>query len=516
MKKTKIASVVSMSMVTTALLSACMSGNTDSPAANSGGSGAAGSDSKPKLDISFVWQDSVVPTNVPTLRDKELEKKFNVKLSPQYVLWEQNTDKFNVMFASGQYPELLMNFNAGSANQQMKKWGQNGYLLNLKDHLDKIPNYRKLFSNEEWEIMLKYVTTEDGKMFYLPGQNLVKMQRDWIYRKDVFEKEGLKPPATMDELYQTLKTLKAKFPDSVPMSNRWAVDGLVAGFKQAYRTHTDFWRNPENNQIEYGPASNNYRDMLVFLNKLYKEGLIEKEFATITGPQWEEKNFTGKSLIEYSYGTRISYFEDKNKAVAGTDWELAPQLIRGYSDKPALAEKELPFYISGAMAITSAAKGEKLDKVLEMINWICSPEGIRFMEAGLEGQQHELVNGKPKLKPGFTEVSTMLKETGFHFSLGRETGWAEKTAGDQINDKILSMFGGEPSAPFVFFTFKEEDEKVRQSLYTGLNDKRLEFSQKAIMGAVDPSKDDVWSKYLQDLEKAGLSKLTEIHKNSAK
>ncbi|MDF2922442.1 MAG: transporter substrate-binding protein [Paenibacillaceae bacterium] len=493
----------------TAALTGCSgnSGESASPAGSTSPTAAAAA--KAPLEVSYIWQDQVIPNETHTLKDKELEKRFNVKLAPEYVNWDGSNDKLNVMFASGEYADFFMNINAGL---QLNKWGQNGYLLPINDYLDKLPNYRKLFSEEEWNFLTKYVSTGSGKIYFLPGQNPSKMQRVWIYRKDIFDKEGLKLPGTMDELYQVLKTLKAKYPDSVPMSSRWGADGLLAGFTKGFRTDVDFWKNPDTNKVEYAPSTGNYRDMLVYLSKLYKENLIEKEFATITGPQWEEKNYTGKSLIEYSYATRSVDFENKAKAAPGTDWELLPQLIRGYSDKPALAPRELPFYMSGGIAISSAVKGEKLDKILEMIDWLCTPEGSRLMQLGQEGQHYDTVGSKVKPKEQYKDFLTLFKETGFHFFLGRETQLAEPS----VNDKVMELFGKEAYAPFVAFSFSDEDEKSKSSLVTGLNDKRLEFTQKAIMGTVDPSSDEAWNKYVQDLEKAGLSKLTEIYTRSAK
>lgn len=43
-------------------------------------------------------------------------------------------------------------------------------------------------------------------------------------------------------------------------------------------------------------ASTKHRDMLTFIAKLYKKGLVEKEFATLTQDQWKAKRLTGKVL----------------------------------------------------------------------------------------------------------------------------------------------------------------------------------------------------------------------------
>jgi putative aldouronate transport system substrate-binding protein len=494
------------------LLSGCSGGNNNAGNNKASDGASPGEQTKAPVEISYLWQGQVMPNEVPTLRDKELEKKLNVKFDPEYITLETTLDKLNVQFASGHYPDAILNM---QGVDMLKKWGEGGYLLPLNDYLDKIPNYRKLFSDEEWEALTKFASAADGNLYFLPGANPVKMQRTWVYRKDIFDKENLTPPQTTEELYQTLKKLKAKYPDSVPMSSRWGLDGMLDGFTSAFRTSSNFWLSPETNEIEYAPASNHYRDMLAYLSKLYKENLMEKEFATITGPQWEQKNVTGKSLIEYSYSNRPSWFEAKMTDVPGADWAMSDQLVRAY-DEPALAYREQPFNVGGGVAITTNAKGEKLDKLLEMINWLCTPEGIRLMEIGVEGQQYDLIDGKVKKKKEFEDIIETYKQTGFSFFLGRETNWAEPTEGDLAIIKTYDTFKDQPFFPFVSFGFNEEDTKTRNSLLTGLNDTRAEFSQKAIMGTVDVSNDDVWNGYLKDLEKAGLSTLLDIHKRSVK
>ena len=72
------------------------------------------------------------------------------------------------------------------------------------------------------------------------------------------------------------------------------------GFALAFRTNTNFFFDPDMQQLEYGPATDKFRDMLVYVEKLYAEGLIDPEFQTATDTQWEEIYANGLNITEYS------------------------------------------------------------------------------------------------------------------------------------------------------------------------------------------------------------------------
>lgn len=101
----------------------------------------------------------------------------------------------------------------------VKKWESSGYLLLIGDYIDRLPNYCKLFSDEDWELLLSYGSS-NGKLYMLPTV-ASSDPMTWIYRKDAFDKAGIASfPATMDELYESAKKLKEAYPDSVPIGVR--------------------------------------------------------------------------------------------------------------------------------------------------------------------------------------------------------------------------------------------------------------------------------------------------------
>jgi len=505
-----------MSLITCVLayvlvITACSNGS------NSNGNSNSGSDSysqgNSKIEISVIWPENPVPYESPTYRDQLLMEKFNVVWDTEYVS-ELDDDKINLMFASGKYPDVFVSMRSVQSN----RWGMSGYLLPIGDYIDKLPNYRNLFTDEEWEQLLVYNSAADGKLYFLPTKNPRKMARAWIYRKDIFDSLGLNTPTTADELYDTLKALKAAYPESVPMSNRWGTGGLLAGFLPMFRVSSGFNLDVDANEVLYGPATDKYRELLKFVNKLYKENLIEKEFATITEAQWAEKNVNSKSFIEYQYGDRIGEWEQEMASMPGVVWDFLKEPI-GANGQPGLVDKENPFFPYG-IAISNNVKGEELDKLFEIINWFASPEGIRFNELGVENETYEITSDgikfKDTLKEGGNENGKSLwQDYGFNYMIARDPEFYKMNRKSLLNLAVGDALGQFDGMPLISFTISEDDQKIVTSLLTGVEDIKSQFTEAAIMGVIDIHDDAVWYKYLSDLDKAGLAQLTEIYQKSA-
>ena len=62
----------------------------------------------------------------------------------------------------------------------------------------------------------------------------------------------------------------------------------------------------------FGPTSPEFKEMLEFYNKLYKEGLLLPNFLTIDTKGWQDVMANSDSFITIDYLSRIDFF---NKAM---------------------------------------------------------------------------------------------------------------------------------------------------------------------------------------------------------
>ncbi|WP_168122305.1 extracellular solute-binding protein [Paenibacillus sp. HB172176] len=522
MAKRRITALFMIMALTAGLLAGCSgnSGNNGNGAgatkeANEGNGQATGGDKTDTVKIyagTEVWK-STFP--IPSLVHKEIENKFNIEFDPIYTWVNADTEtKLSVMFASGDYPEALLHVNNP---EFVKNLGRQGYLLPVNDMLDQIPNYRDLWTDEEWDIVMKKAGNEDGNLYYLPIKNYRTHSNAWIYREDVFEKLGIAFPQTLDELYEVLKTLKKEFPDSVPMTNRGGIGGLVWGIDQANRTSYGIFADPDlNNEIVFGPATDKYRESMKFLHKLYKENLIEKEFATITYDQWLQRHYSDKTYIEWSYGSRAADFNMESKDIAGVNWNWSGTII-GADGKPGLAVREDPFYSYGPV-FTNRIKQENLDRLLEYVNWSVTPEGTRLHEWGVEGETYEMKDGKPAFLASIEndpDKRDKLLEYGMEYFLNRDLDMVESSPQTLIDLQVSEAFANWENEKKPFFNWTEELGQEKAKLQTNIDDVKEQYSVQFVMGQLDPEKDGDWQKYIQALKKAGLDRFVEIHKLAA-
>ena len=159
--------------------------------------------------------------------------------------------------------------------------------------LEQAPNVQNMF-NEKPDTKV-IATQSDGKIYGLP-----KYQRFWpatasrqFINQQWLDQLGLSMPTTWDELYEVLVAFKEKDAngngdpnDEIPMDWPGGIGGyfnpavllgsmgitLTDGSGQGYFV--------EDGQVKNFLTDERYKTMVVFLNKLYKAGLINPEVFT--------------------------------------------------------------------------------------------------------------------------------------------------------------------------------------------------------------------------------------------
>lgn len=134
----------------------------------------------------------------------------------------------------------------------------------------------------------------------------------WMYRQDVFEKEGIQAPKTYDELHTALKTLKTKYPDSYPLSVRYGQipDEMNSSMTVNYGTGEGAYYDYDSKEWRYGPTEDNYKEMVGMWKQFYDEGLIPPDFLSLQTKQWQDMVSTGKSFVTVDYISRVDFFNN--------------------------------------------------------------------------------------------------------------------------------------------------------------------------------------------------------------
>lgn len=184
-------------------------------------------------------------------------------------------------------PDILFGMDVGAAAYE--EYGAAGYFLDLAPYY----NNKELSANfwermeelpeDQKDYVIRQLTAEDGGMYAVARieYSLIDTMNYQIYiNQDWLDNLGLKQPTNTQELYNVLKAFKNDDPnqngdnDELPMIGgggnlvRWIINMFL------YCNDSKYFNVDENNQLYLPHITDEYREALIFINKLMKEGLM--------------------------------------------------------------------------------------------------------------------------------------------------------------------------------------------------------------------------------------------------
>ncbi len=182
---------------------------------------------------------------------------------------------------------------------QPAAYGLSGVIIPLEGLINEVnaPNYTAFLVDHP--IMSLLQTSPDGHQYSFSGYvgkgEMLGGGYGLVLRGDWLERLGLAVPTTTDELYDVLKAFKEQDAngngdpdDEIPFSDGYSkLNVLAISFGCGYRAG-NFDVDDEGN-LYFCCSSEQYREFLRYVNKLYSEQLIDPEFATTDDDQVEAK-----------------------------------------------------------------------------------------------------------------------------------------------------------------------------------------------------------------------------------
>ena len=332
---------------------------------------------------------------------QEMEKETGVKIKFIHPAQAQWTDSFNIMVASGDFPDMVQYDWSTLYPGGPTKAINDKVIIPLNDVIGKYsPNLQnKLNSDEQID---KLVKTDDGTYYVYPyiAQSASLFNFGPMMRKDWLTDLNMQPPETMDEWYTVLKAFKEKKNAESPLSFLWHNDVnepyLYNAFLGAYKVAYDFYVE-DNGKIAYGPLNPGYKDFLATFSKWYKEELIDQDFAVNTDPKALKSNFLGgkAGAVVYLIGGGMKVYLDEMKTV-DPKFDIVglkfPVLEKG--EKPFLGQADTPYYPWNSVAITTNCKN--VDIAATWLDFNYTEQGNLLNNFGIEGKTYEMVNGEPQ------------------------------------------------------------------------------------------------------------------------
>lgn len=443
--------------------------------------------------------------------DKLYEKYTNVHIEWEIIPFDKYPAVLDQRLASGELPDMFE-----IDRQKVDQFYDKAVFLNFKDYLEQMPNRKKWMQ----KIPSIYYNSADakGNMYCLDSFNTRGAVPCMpIYRKDIFEKENIKVPKTMDELYDALVALKTKYPDSVPIVNRWGANNLIDNVAMLYQCRTGFYLDNKDLVYKYGPMTENFKAAIQTLRKFYAAGLIDKEFATTSGKQFEERIISGKAFfLPAEYMCCLNTEDEGNWTGRGKeynpDFELSPMAPPITEFGQGLVDVQEPSNL-GHYSVAVNAKSKYIDEIVKLLDDQLSDEIINLVNWGVEGETYEVINGEKRWLIDYEErqkkgldsrsgmwvpIDTDCKEKGLH---EKDTAFCR-----EANSKV-EQYGFYRAKTVLSFRMEEKEKMkaITTPLYEYCNAQCLKF----IVGELNMEED--WDSFLRTLTDMGYETVLEMY-----
>lgn len=195
------------------------------------------------------------------------------------------TDNFNLMVASGDYPDLIFNPSSYYTGG-MDKAVADEVFLDLTDMVPELaPNYYRLINQDE--TTLTACKTAEGRFVEIMRleAEYAKPSTGLVIRQDWLDDLGLDTPVTLDDMHDVLTAFKDEKGAVEPLGMTYTgiLDGdEIASAFDAYGTYSAFMgAYPiclRDGKVAFGWKEDEMRDYLELISQWYAEGLLGKDF----------------------------------------------------------------------------------------------------------------------------------------------------------------------------------------------------------------------------------------------
>lgn len=546
----KATALLAVAAMSASLLAGCASGeqgNTSSGEASSQpGSSVAdssvGSEQTPQenehpswvsetpIEVRIMLMDNA---NQPLANDTpahdEIFNKTNVRIKLEIVPQSSYDDKKNIALSTNNFPDIVYL----RSYTDITDYADEGIFEPLSQYINEetMPNFYKFW--QQYPEMQRYMV--DGEMYVFPGIAREETANGTgpVIRTDLLEENNIPIPNTFDELLEALAKLKEIYPDSVPWACRQGTGQLLkttaymlgCGHGDNGRGQGMYW-DADKGQYVYGPAAEEFKAVLTYLNKAYEMGVLDPEYATTDANSMATNASSGKSfffLDNSGFGQNYTNELRKIEGLENATFQVIPIPENSFGQRRAVA-----FGTTFGKLFAVNAKAENKEELIKFTDWMYSQEGSDITNYGVEGLSFQYnAEGEPEFIPeyimqfkdaspsdyyavysnlGITKLDWCLWacNTKTQFEIQKITGsWTE------VSDEYWEIIAADEAyvQPHMSPSFTAEESERISEITTDLDTFFAQEYDKYIMGNADIAD---WDKLIQKAEEKGVRELEQI------
>jgi putative aldouronate transport system substrate-binding protein len=471
----------------------------------------------------LVSQDSKQPdwNEHPALL--EMKERTNIDVQWECVPSSGFAEKRNLVFATNDLPDFIMR--AGLSAELEIKYATSGQIVALDTLFDYAPHYGTFI--ESSDSYIKNIQSPDGHIYSMPMIFTIMgglVNNYWI-NETWLKNLNLPMPTTTEELYQTLKAFVTGDANQNGKADELGLSGPYKspytllnyfhgawGFGKNSGIIANFFDVDDTGKVRLIVTDPNFKDELMFFNKLWRENLIDKDSFSQDASQVTAK--ADADTVGFIPNGNNTQFIGSNR-----DNFVQPPSLKGPAGHSYWVNTNTYVYATGCAVITSACDYPR--EAMRWIDYLYSEDGTILVRLGIEGKSYQInADGKYELldhikndPTGLTQDQALAKWTLYHgggmvqYAFDKiDLSAAQLPAIKQATETLLPDLIDLGKIPRLHFTV---DESTSLSYYA--NDIQTYLNENIINFITDQRDLATWDSYIADLNKMNAAKYTEVY-----
>lgn len=314
---------------------------------------------------------------------QRLNKLTNTELDVRLI----QREKMSVLFAGNDIPDVLGSLDLPTG-KDMAGSVEAGVFQPLDDLIKQYaPTLYKNVPKAAWDSV-----TYNGKIYGIPDYLTNPSRRATYIRTDLLQKTGLPAPKTIDDFLNVMRAFKKLGVENpYQMRENFKYADTVLGAFDVLPYKDQFEKQGDQIVPKFFDVEN-MQKALQTMKTMYDEGLIPKDFATISSTDYSKNINAGKAgMWSANLSGGLSGFRtnitavDPNAKVDAIPSPTGPEGKGGYFMYSPMVRT---FYIN------KNVDKDKAIGIMKYFEWMQTDEAAKFFSLGVEGENYTVKDGK--------------------------------------------------------------------------------------------------------------------------
>lgn len=322
---------------------------------------------------------------------KQLEKELEVPLYFNCVNGDIDSQFQTVLADWGENDAIFYRF----SEEQLESSYENGQILDYTPYLDQMPNLKKLFEEYPeiyWEACV------DGKCLRFPSLKW-NSYNDKVFavRTDWKKQSGIEQINNLEDFREMLVKQRELFEQEklknqdVYFAGLSSYGGYADVLQMIFHTYEGTYWDKTKTKLVFGPQTEEYRKYLIYMRELYREKVLDAHLYEEESIHFEKYFLNNQSsvlLAPVEQEGKLEGYSKKNGDNIPIEY-INPYILQ--EGTPSIYNEEMRTFqvLDFSFVIRSDIEKEKLTKLLQLLDYLYSPEGIERLNWGNEAQHYE-------------------------------------------------------------------------------------------------------------------------------